>query len=314
MHRVAVLAFPGINPFHLSVAPLVLANPALVAHGSPYEVVTVAETPGPVPTGAGYAVLVERDLTAVADADTVVIPSWKVDLAPSAALLDVLRGAHGRGARVVGLCLGAFPVAASGVADGREVATHWSAAATLAARYPAVRVRSDVLWCDGGDVVTSAGVAAALDCCLHVVRTDHGAAVAAEVARALVLAPHREGSQAQFVPAPVAPRPAGDPLADAMTWALARLGERIGLDAWARHAAMSRRTFTRQFHARTGTSPGRWLLDQRLLRAKELLETTAAPVDVVAAAVGFATAASLRQHFAERFGTTPARHRAAFAG
>ena len=311
-HRVAVLAFPGISPFHLSVPALVLGNRALIAHGSPYEVLTCAEEPGALPTAAGYAVVVEHGLELFGSADTVVAASWAVDREPSQELLSALRAAHARGARIVGLCLGAFLVAASGVADGREVSTHWHSADLLTRRHPAVRVRSDVLWTDHGDVLTSAGVAAALDCCLHVVRTDHGARVAADVARAVVMAPHRDGSQAQFIPAPVAAADA-DPLGLAMEWALQRLPEPTSVDEWAARASMSRRTFTRNFRDRTALSPARWLLDQRLLRARLLLETTTDTVDAVAAAVGFATATSLRQHFQARFGTTPARHRAAFA-
>lgn len=176
-----------------------------------------------------------------------------------------------------------------------------------------MRVRSDALWCDLGDVVTSAGVAAALDTCLHLVRTDHGALVASTVARALVLAPHRSGSQAQFIEAPVPAAPGDDPLGTAMSWALARLGTGdVDLDAWARAATMSRRTFTRRFRERTGTSPQQWLLDQRLDRARVLLEATDETVERVAQRCGFGGAASLRQHFRVRFGVSPGGHRAAF--
>lgn len=312
-HRVAVLAFPGISPFHLAAPYAVLQGTARTPLPLPYRLVTCAEHPGPVPTSAGWPVVVEHGLDALAAADTVVLPSWDTTRDPSPALLTAVADAHRRGARIVGLCLGAFVVARAGIADGREVATHWAAAAELTAVAPAVRVRADVLWCDEGDVVTSAGVAAGLDCLLHLVRTDLGAAPAAAVARSLVLAPHRDGSQAQFIPAPLRPAPGNDLFDDALTWALEHLAERIGLDAWASRAAMSRRTFTRRFRERAGTSPGAWLLDQRLLRARELLETTDRPVDTIAAAVGFATGASLRAHFAERFGTTPGRHRRAFA-
>jgi transcriptional regulator GlxA family with amidase domain len=312
-HRVGVLAFAGISPFHLAVPSLVLASSALTRHGAPYEVVTCALTPGPLATDAGYDVVVHHGLETLAGSQTVVVPSWDPDVPPPGALLDALRAAHERGARVVGLCLGAFPVAASGIVDGREVATHWSAAAALAALYPTVRVRSDLLWADHGDVLTSAGVAAALDCCLHMVRSDLGARAAADVARTIVLAPHRDGSQAQYIPAPVARAGADDPIDAAMAWALDRLDTSLDLDGWSARTAMSRRTFTRRFHDRTGTSPGAWLLDQRLVRAKLLLETTSDTVDAVARAVGFSTAASLRMHFTTRFGTSPSRHRRAFA-
>lgn len=312
-HRVAVLAFPGISPFHL-------AAPYAVLHGTgkrpmplPYRLVTCAEQPGAVATSAGWTVAVEHGLEVMDVADTVVVPSWDTDCDPSPQLLSAVAAAHRRGARVVGLCLGAFVVARAGIVDGGEVATHWSAADALATLCPAVHVRSDVLWCDEGDVITSAGVAAGLDCLLHVVRRDLGASAAAEVARSLVLAPHRDGSQAQFIPAPVRPAAGTDLFDGALAWALENLAERVPLQVWASHAAMSRRTFTRRFRERTGTSPGAWLLDQRLLRARQLLETTDRSVDAIATAVGFATGASLRAHFAERYGTTPGRHRRAFA-
>jgi len=271
-----------------------------------------AEVPGRLPTDAGYDLVVDAGLEAMSTAATVVVPSWDITVTPSDDLLDALRAAHARGARVVALCLGSFVVAAAGLVDGREVATHWSAAAELARRTPAATVRSDVLWCDLGDVVTSAGVAAALDCCLHVVRSDHGAAYAADLARSLVLAPHRDGSQAQYIPAPVARGVGSDPVETAMAWAAARIDEPLDLDTWAASVHQSRRTFTRQFRARTGASPAQWLLRQRLVRARVLLESTDDPVEHVARASGFGSSAALRQHFAREFRTSPRRHRAAF--
>lgn len=312
MHEVAVVAFPGISPFHLSVPSTVFAARSRSAPTPRYRVTVCAEEPGLISTDAGYDLAVARGLDALAEADTVVIPSWHVGREPSAALVAAVVAAHDRGARVVGLCLGSFVVAAAGLVDGREVATHWSAAPELARRHPSAIVRSDVLWCDLGDVVTSAGVAAALDCCLHVVRGDHGAAFAADVARALVLAPHRDGSQAQYIPAPVSAEPSADPVEVAMGWAVARLDGPLDLDTWAASVHQSRRTFTRHFRARTGVSPARWLLRQRLVRAKVLLESTDDPVEEVAASAGFGSSAALRQHFAREFRTSPRQHRAAF--
>lgn len=312
MHEVAVVAFPGISPFHLSVPSTVFAARSRSAPTPRYRVTVCAEEPGLISTDAGYDLAVARGLDALAEADTVVIPSWHVGREPSADLVAAVVAAHDRGARVVGLCLGSFVVAAAGLVDGREVATHWSAAPELARRHPSAIVRSDVLWCDLGDVVTSAGVAAALDCCLHVVRGDHGAAFAADVARALVLAPHRDGSQAQYIPAPVAPEPSADPVEVAMGWAAARLDEPLDLDTWAASVHQSRRTFTRHFRARTGVSPARWLLRQRLVRARVLLESTDEPVEQVAASSGFGSSAALRQHFAREFRTSPRQHRATF--
>ena len=242
-----------------------------------------------------------------------IIPSWDPDVPVSAELVEALRAAHARGARVVALCLGAFVLAASGLVDGREVTTHWHAAERLAARHPQVRVRPDVLWTDLGDVVSSAGTVAALDCCLHLVRTQYGAAVAADIARRLVMPPHRGGSQAQFIRTPVADGDRRDDIAEAMAWARRHLDGAIDLDAWADGSAMSRRTFTRRFRERTGESPTRWLLRQRLELARTVLETTDLPMDVVAERSGLGSAASLRRHFRDVLGTSPRRHREQFA-
>ncbi|WP_217182990.1 GlxA family transcriptional regulator [Streptomyces sp. AC495_CC817] len=311
-HRVAVLAFPGISPFHLSVPTLVFGGAGLDSVDGLYDVTVCAESPGSMPTGAGYAITVDAGLDAMEAADLVVIPSWKVDAPPSEALLTAVRTAHARGARIVGLCLGTFVVAASGVAAGREVSTHWSAAARLSAEETGVDVRDDVLWTDLGDVITSAGAAAALDCCLHIVRTDHGGAAAAALARALVLAPHRTGSQAQYIPAPVVAASSDDPIGRAMLWARADLAGAFDIDEWAASVHLSRRTFTRRFRERTGTSPQQWLLDQRVDAARTLLESSDEPVERVAELAGFGSAVSLRLHFRQRLGVSPAAHRASF--
>ena len=313
MRTAAVLAFPGISPFHLSVPLMVFGGVGVRSVEAAYRTVTVAEEPGPVRTAAGLDLVVTDGLDALAAADLVVIPSWDPDVAPSKALLDAVRTAHGNGAKVLGLCLGAFVVAASGIATGREVSTHWSAGPQLAARHPELTVRCEALWTDLGDVVTSAGVAAALDCCLHIVRTELGSAVAADLARSLVMAPHREGSQAQFLSRPLAAERDGDEIDRAIAWALERLAEPAPLDAWAGAVHLSRRTFTRRFRARTGSSPGDWLLQRRLDEARRLLEASDLPVDAVAQRTGFGSAVTLRHHFRARFGTTPGAHRRAFA-
>lgn len=321
MPTVAVVAFDEISPFHLSVPTLVFGRAGVGRTGVwPYRVRVCAERAGELRTEAGFDVTVPYGLEALEDlaggagepADLLIVPSWNRDTVPSEPLLDAIRAAHRRGTRIVGLCLGGWVVAASGLADGRELTTHWSDADRLARAYPAVRVRADLLWSDLGDVITSAGVAAALDCCLHLVRTDLGSRAAAELARRLVLAPHRSGSQAQFVPVAVPPAEQDDPVEQAMAWASARLAEPLDLDGWARAAALSRRTFTRRFRDRTGTSPQRWLLHQRLDRARLLLETTDDPVERIATEAGFATAVSLRHHFRAQLGTSPAAHRAQF--
>ncbi|HEY4569239.1 MAG TPA: helix-turn-helix domain-containing protein [Kribbella sp.] len=310
MRTVAVLAFDEISPFHLSVPCLVLGE----RPGKPslYDVLVCAEEPGSLRTNAGFGITVEHGLEATEQADVVVLPSWHPGREPSAVLLDAVRRAHARGATVVGLCVGAFLVAASGIADGREVVTHWRWAERLQARHPSLRVRADVLWSDLGDVITSAGTAASLDCCLHLVRTHHGVEVAEKVARDIVVAPHRSGSQAQYIPVPVPPDPADDVIEKAMVWARARLDQPVSLDEWAAAVAMSRRTFTRQFRARTGSSGQAWLLRQRLDRARLLLETTDHPVERVATESGFGSSDALRHHFHALLGTTPQRHRQEF--
>jgi transcriptional regulator GlxA family with amidase domain len=315
MHQVAVLAFDGISPFHLSVPGLVFGRIGTSARASaPYRVETCAERPGILRTQGDIDLSVRSGLEAIERAETVVVPSWDPGLELPPAIGQALRDAHARGARIVGLCLGSWAIAASGLADGRELTTHWSAAGALARAFPAVRVRADVLWTDLGDLVTSAGVAAALDCCLHLVRADHGSRVATELARTLVTAPHRSGSQAQYIPVAVPEATAEDPLEHAILWARTHLGEPIDLDGWARTALMSRRTFTRRFRERTGASPQQWLLHQRVDHARLLLESTDDTMERIATNSGLGTAVNLRHHFHRTLGLSPAAHRAAFRG
>ncbi|WP_043722276.1 GlxA family transcriptional regulator [Nocardia asiatica] len=313
MRTVAVFAYDGISPFHLSVPSLVFGRVG-VGGSAPYRVDVCAEQPGSFATAAGFDINVRHGLDTLTRAGTVVIPSWRDGTPLSDDLRAALHAAHAGGARIVGLCLGSWAVAASGLADGREVTTHWAAAAELARAFPAVRVRADTLWSDLGDVVTSAGVAAALDCCLHLVRGDLGSKAATELARALVTAPHRSGSQAQYIPVAVPDATEDDPIERAMVWARAHLGDPIDLDGWARVALMSRRTFTRRFRDRTGSSPQQWLLSQRADRARLLLESTTDSVERIAADTGFGTAVSLRHHFHRILGTSPAAHRTSFQG
>jgi AraC family transcriptional regulator, transcriptional activator FtrA len=223
-----------------------------------------------------------------------------------------LRRAHRRGARAVSICSGAFALAAAGLLDGRRATTHWRYAEELARRYPAVTVDADVLYVDGGDVLTSAGSAAGLDLCLHLIRTDHGAAVANAVARRLVIQPHRSGGQAQFIEAPVAPVADDDRVVATMEWALANLETPITVDVLARRAHMSVRSYLRHFRHCSGTSPIRWLIERRVQASLALLESTDASVDEIAAATGFATATTYRHHFARAIRTSPTAYRRAF--
>jgi AraC family transcriptional activator FtrA len=313
MHRVVALVAPGVAPFELGCVVEVfgLERPELVVPWW-YDLRVAAETPGPLPaTAGGFSFHVEHGLEALADADTILIPGWYGEA--SADVAAAVRAAHARGARLVSICSGVFLIAATGLLDGAEAATHWRYAAQLAARHPRITVNADVLYVDNGRVLTSAGSAAGIDLCLHIVRRDHGSAVANAVARRLVIPPHRDGGQAQLIDLPMPAHPDDDPIAAVMAWALERLDEPLDLDTLAARAFMSVRTFTRRFRKATGSTPGRWLLEQRVRASLALLETTDASVEAVAGAVGFASAATYRHHFSAIMKTTPTAYRRAFA-
>lgn len=255
---------------------------------------------------------IRHGLQALADADTVIVPSCR-DAAepPPAALVDAVRAAHRAGARVASLCTGAFVLAEAGLLDGRRATTHWAHTALLQDRYSAVRVDADVLYVDEGRVLTSAGKAAGMDLCLHLVRTDHGTAVANALARSLVVPPHRPGGQAQFIPAAVA-HGRNHVLADLLPWALERLEQPLTVRDLARQAGMSARNLARHFTAVTGTSPLRWLLTQRVRRAQELLENSDLSVEQIASRTGMGTATTLRRHFSHQLGVSPETYRRTF--
>jgi transcriptional regulator GlxA family with amidase domain len=254
----------------------------------------------------------DQGLDGLRDADTVIVPGWAdTDVEPPAELVGAVRAAHEAGARVASLCTGAFVLAAAGLLDGRRATTHWAHTEALSAGYPRVEVDPDVLYVDNGSVLTSAGKAAAMDLCLHLVRLDHGSAVANAVARRLVVPPHRAGGQAQFVAAPV---PARDdhPLAALLPWVIERLDQPLTVEDLARQAGMSSRHLGRHFRAVTGTTPLQWLLTQRIRRAQELLESTDDVVDAIAAATGMGTATTLRRHFNRTVGVPPDTYRRTF--
>ncbi|MFJ6778061.1 helix-turn-helix domain-containing protein [Streptomyces yangpuensis] len=245
-------------------------------------------------------------------ADTVIVPGWAdVDRDPPAELVDAVRAAHEAGARVASLCTGAFVLAAAGLLDGRRATTHWAHTEELTRRHPRVTVDPDVLYVDNGSVLTSAGKAAAMDLCLHLVRLDHGSAVANTIARRLVVPPHRDGGQAQFVTTPV-PAPGNHPLARLFPWVLQRLDRALTVEDLAREAGMSSRHLGRHFRSVTGTTPLQWLLTQRIRHAQELLETTDDTVDTIATATGMGTATTLRRHFARTVGVPPDTYRRTF--
>lgn len=305
-HRVAILALDGVMPLDLAIpAQVFSARPE-----TPYEM-TVCTVGAKVHTTGGFTVVAEGDLEQVRAADTVIVPGSDPPRRPPEAVLAVLAEEHERGKRMVSICTGAFALAAAGVLEGLRATTHWRYIDDFERDYPAVSVDRDVLYVDEGDVLTSAGVCCGIDLCLYIARRDLGAVAANRIARGLVAAPHREGGQAQYVPAPVAV--AGDAsLSDTREWALQRLGEQVTLRALARHAGLSQRTLMRRFTEETGTTPLQWLLDARLGRARELLETTDHPVERVARECGLGTAANLRLHFRRALDTTPTAYRSTF--
>jgi transcriptional regulator GlxA family with amidase domain len=324
MATVAVLALPEVVAFDLATPFQVLARDERV------ELCSVR--PGPVATSSGFTLDAPRGLDALDDAHTVIVPGFRpgTDRRPAAsrrpeaaasgrgawppppAALDALRAAHIRGARLASICTGAFVLAATGLLDGRRVATHWQHADELARMFPAVHVDPHVLYVDLGSLLTSAGVAAGIDLCLHLLRRDHGAEVANAAARRTVVAPHRSGGQAQFIECPVPVRE-GAGLEATRTWAIERLEQPLTVAALARHASCSERTFARRFRAETGTTPLRWLLEQRILHARRLLERTELPVEVVARRCGFGSGTALREHFRRATSSTPTAYRRAFA-
>lgn len=316
-HRVVVLALDGVIPFELGIPQRIFGR-ARTADGTLlYEVVTASvRPPGPVRTDADFAILVENGPQALATADTVVIPA-SYELGPVyeegrltgelAAALALIRP----GTRLISICTGGYVLAAAGYLDGRTATTHWSSAEHFQRLFPRIKVDADVLFIDDGDVLTSAGVAAGLDLCLHVVRGDHGSAVANEVARRTVVPPHRDGGQAQYIQRPV-PEPQLATTTAARAWALARLHDPIQLRDMADQESMSVRTFTRRFREEVGISPGQWLTQQRVERARHLLESSDLSVDQVARDAGFGTPQSMRQHLQAALGVTPTAYRRTF--
>jgi AraC family transcriptional regulator, transcriptional activator FtrA len=312
-HVVAAVVHDGVSPFELSVACEVFGLDRSYFDDPWYQLLLCATVPPPVPTAvAGMAIDTPHTLDDLARADTVIVPSWDADRVPGPDLLEALRAAHDRGARLMSFCSGAFVLAHAGLLDGRRATTHWFYAERLAARFPDVDLDPDVLYVVDERVYTSAGTAAAIDLCMHVVRADRGAEIANALARRMVVPPHRDGGQAQFVQAPVPTCDAADPFRATLDWAVEHLDQPLTVESLARRAAMSQRTFARRFVAVTGTTPLQWLLRQRVLHAQRLLETTDESVDRVAERCGFGTAAGLRAHFQRHVGTSPSAYRATF--
>lgn len=317
LHRVAVFAMDGVIPFELGIPLRIFGAAQSQQDGTPlYEVVTCGLRPGAVETDAGFPIVVRYGTWALAEADTVVVPASHElgQVYEEGRLTDELTAALGvvrPGTRMVSICTGSYVLAAAGMLDGRPATTHWTSAEHFQRLFPRVRVDPDVLYVDDGDVLTSAGVAAGLDLCLHIVRRDFGTAVANAVARRTVVPPHREGGQAQFIRRPL-PEPQLASTERARAWALERLHEPLTLRQLAGREAMSVRTFTRRFREEVGLSPGQWLSRQRIERARQLLESTDLGVDQIARQAGFGTSASMRQHLHAVLGVSPTAYRRTF--
>jgi transcriptional regulator GlxA family with amidase domain len=310
---IAVVAFDQISPFHLSV-PCIAFEAGNVGEPA-HELKVCAAEPGPLRTTAGFEVVTRHGLSALRTAETIIVPSWRdPNELPPEHLLRELAAAHRRGARLVGLCLGAYVLAATGLLDGRKATTHWAFAAHFASRYPGVLLAPDVLYVEDDNLITSAGSAAGIDCCLHILRHRYGSAIANRVARRLVVPPHRQGGQAQFIELPVPTTGKDSRLSELLDWTRENLAQTHTLDTLAGRVLMSRRTFTRHFRQLTGTTVNTWLIRERLAMAQRLLETTNVSVEQVAEATGFGSAVSMRQHFSRAFGVSPAAWRMTFTG
>ena len=312
-NSVAVIVFDRISPFHLSIPCIIFGEDRSGRCPVKFDVKVCSLEQGPIATSAGFTMETRFGLKDLAQASIIFVPTWRdTNEIPPKPLLDALRRAHKRGALIVGLCLGTYVLAAAGLLDGLEATTHWGWATDLAARYPEIRVNPDVLYVDQGNIITSAGTASAIDCCLHIIRREYGASLANYMARRMVVSPHRQGGQAQFIQQPVRDVSTVDHFAAVLEWSRRNLHQQLSLDLLAERALMTRRTFTRRFRQVMGMTVGAWLLNQRLALAQQLLETSNKTIDVIAEQTGFGTPVSLRQHFNQVFKTSPSNYRKAF--
>jgi transcriptional regulator GlxA family with amidase domain len=311
VRSVVALAIPGVQPFELGVACEGFGIDRTGDGVPAYDFAVVSEDVEPVPTSLGWTINTEHRFDRADEADLVIVPAAGDRCLGSSVVLDLLRRTVDRGAIVASICSGAFVLGDAGLLDGRDCTTHWRHAEQLAREFPKARVNPNVLYICDGPVYTSAGTAAGLDLCLHIIREDYGAAVANAVARRMVMPPHRDGGQAQYIAAPMANRPGGS-LGPVIDDILTDLGSAHTVDSMASVAMMSPRTFARRFRDEVGSSPHAWLTQQRVLRARAMLESSDEPVESIATAVGFGDATVLRHHFGRQVGTSPVRYRRAF--
>jgi transcriptional regulator GlxA family with amidase domain len=310
LHTVAAIVLPNVAPFELGVVCEVFGIDRRDTGGPSFDLTLCTLSPGRLRTKLGLELVVDAPLDAAERADLVVVLPYGDDRGVPEAVLELLRAAHARGAWVMSICSGAFALGRAGLLDGRRCTTHWMYTDELAASYPLAEVDPAVLYVEDGGVVTSAGTAAGIDAALHLVRQELGASAAAAIARRMVVPPHRDGGQAQYIEAPLAPHEVE--LAPVLRWAVEHLDAELTVALLARRAHMSERTFARRFRAQTGTTPAGWVARQRLLRAQELLEGTELGVEEVARRSGFGAAAALRHHFARSLGTSPQAYRRTF--
>lgn len=312
LKTVAALVYDGVAPFELGVLCEAWGVDRTDTGGPSFDFAVCTPEPGRVTTSMGFALDVSDGLDRLAEADLVAVPAVPRDRSAPVVVLEALRDAYHRGARIMSVCSGAFALGDAGLLDGRDCTTHWLFASELAERFPKARVNQDVLYVDDDPIITSAGSAAGLDACLHLIRKEYGARAAVNVARRMVVPPHRDGGQAQFVETPVS-MPDADTLAPVLTWMQEHLDQDLQVAQLARRASMSARTFARRFRAETGTTPHQWVTSQRLVLAERLLEGSDAPIETVAARSGFGNAAVLRHNFMAARGTTPQAYRRTFS-
>lgn len=312
--RVVVLAYDGLCTFEFGVAVEIFGLPRPEMGESWYRFAVAGVDKGELRATGGIRILADGDLSLLEHADLILVPGWRgIDAAVPDALCDALRRASARGCQLLSICSGVFVLAATGLLNGRKATTHWRYIEALKSRYPAIDVVEDVLYQDEGDILTSAGSAAGIDLCLHVVRRDYGMEAANRVARRLVIPPHRDGSQTQQLSRPVAQLRESQRLGQLFDFLHQHLALAHTVDSLARRVGMSQRTFLRRFQDATGTTPTRWLLNERLLRAKDYLENSKLSIDSIAEQTGFGQAATLRHHFRQHFALSPARYRKQFA-
>ncbi|POU77316.1 transcriptional regulator FtrA [Leclercia sp. LSNIH6] len=311
---VVVLAYDGLCTFEFGIAVEIFALPRPEMGEEWYRFAVAGVDPGELRATGGFRLVVDGGLELLSEAGTIIVPGWRgADVPVPAALCEQLVAAHRRGARILSICSGVFVLAAAGLLDNRQATTHWRYTDLLQQRYPAIKVTPDVLYIDNGDVLTSAGSAAGIDLCLHLVRRDYGSVAANRVARRLVVSPHRDGGQAQFIQQAVPVAYEGHRLGALFDYLHARLAEPHTVESLAKFVGMSPRTFLRRFNATTGKTPAQWLLHARLSRSQDLLENSQLSIERIAEEVGFGSVATMRHHFKNQLSTTPAAYRRGFA-